>query len=299
VTIGATAPLVVLAHDWSSPVELERAYPTTVLGPQRNGAEQRLSLSGTAVETITYRLIAPDWRAAEPLRLLAQVATDAIVRMPRWEDQARVATAVSAGDTTIPCDPSDKPTYVAGSQVMLWRAPDEYEVATIDTVGTSSIDVVDPLASDWRAGTIVVPVQAVRVVLPTDLTNWVPVTAGAQRFVVTADVRDIAGVGTGGSFDIAVPAAISIAGADAVVAPTVHGGSRLPITATVTSSDGLVLPGTGLVWTSSDPVNLPITNTANPCTVFVYNPNHIADNVSYFITATLGAVSTTSRIWLR
>jgi hypothetical protein len=298
VTIGASAPLVLLAHDWSSPVELDRAYPAEVLGPQRDGSEQRRSLSGIAVETIAYRVIAPDWVAAQPLRLLTQVATDAIVRMPRWEDQARVTTAISAGATTIPCDPSDKPTLTAGSWVMLWRAPDEYELGTIDTVNASDITVVDPLANDWRAGTIVVPVQAVRVVLPTDLTNWVPVTAGAQRFVVTADVRDIAGVGTGGSFDIAAPAAISIAGED-VLAPTVFGGSRLPITATVTSSDGLVLPGTGLVWTSSDPVNLPITNTANPCTVFVYNPNFIVDNVSYFITATLGAISTTSRIWLR
>jgi hypothetical protein len=290
VTLGASAPLVLLRHDWSVPVERSRRHPSVVLGPQRDGNEQRLSLSSVATDTMTYRLIAGDmrgqftaWYDAETIRQLVPSATDALVRMPRWEDEARVDTAVSAGATTIPCDPSDKPLYVAGSEVLLWRDPQTYEVATIDTVGGSSIDVVDPLANDWGAGTILAPITPCRVVLPLDLTNWVPSTAGAQTFVVECSLADIAGVGTGGSSTTTTAAAISVSNV------AVGSLGRAPIYATVTDASGLVIPGDGIVWSTSDPINAPVTNTADPAVAMVGNPNAIDSSAT--ITATLGALS--------
>ena len=291
-TLGSTAPLMVLGHDWTSPVEIDRRVPVVVIGPMRDGGEQRQALSSASVDTITYRLVAPDWYDAQVARIMAQVADDSLVRMPRWEDQARVTTAVSAGDLTIPCDPSDKVTFVAGVEVLLWRDAQTYEVGTIDTVGASSIDVVDPLTDAWGAGTIVVPITPCRVVLPLDLTNWVPVTAGVQQFTVTTDLRDIAGVGTGGSSTTTTATALSVS------AITVGAGGRTAIYATVTDASGLVIPATGLVWSTNDAVNAPVTNTSDPAIAMVGNPNSLDDNSSFTITATLGALSDSATAFL-
>lgn len=291
-TLGASAPLLPIRHDWSVPVERVRRFPSTVLGPQRDGSEQRLSLSGTATDTLTYRLLVPDKLGAIPLgrmsalvQSIAQNATDTLVRLPRWEDEARVTTAVSAGDTTIPCDPSDKPTYVAGSQVILWRDAETYEVATIDTVSGSSIDVVDPLVNDWGAGTIVAPVTAGRIALPLDVTHWVPITAGVLTFALECSLADIAGVGTGGSSTTATAATLSVSGV------SVPAGGRAAIYATVADATGLPIPATGLVWSTNDAVNAPVTNTADPGVALVGNPNRLDNNSSFTITATLGALT--------
>lgn len=288
--LAVSAPLVVLRHDWSAPVERERTFPTVVLGPQRDGNEQRLSLSDVPTDTVTYRLIAGDargqftaWYDAETIRVVPRMATDALVRMPRWEDEARVTTAITAGATTIPCDPTDKPLYVAGVEVLLWRDPQTFEVATIDTVGASSIDVVDALVRDWGAGTIVAPITPGRIAFPLDLTQWVPVTTGAQQFAVTFSLRDVAGVGTGGSSTTTTAAAISVSNV------SVGSRGRAAIYATVTDASGLAIPGTGIVWSTSDPINAPVTNTADPAVAMVGNPNAIDSSAT--ITATLGALS--------
>ena len=55
--LAPTAPLLVLAHDWSAPVERVTRIPTVVLA-NRNGREQRLGLSDKATDTLTYRLVA-------------------------------------------------------------------------------------------------------------------------------------------------------------------------------------------------------------------------------------------------
>lgn len=288
--LATSAPLVVLRHDWSVPVERERTFPTDVIGPTEDGHEQRLALSHLATDRMTYRLIAPDWYDAETIRLLGHAATDTTVRMPRWEDEARVTTAITAGATSVPCDPTDKRLYVAGVHVLLWRDAQTYEVATIDAVNAASLDVVDPLASDWGAGTIVAPITACRVVVPLELTNWVPVTAGAQTFVVETTYGDIAGVGTGGSSTTTTATALSVSSV------SVGARGRSPIYATVTDASGLVIPGTGIVWSTNDAVNAPVTNTADPAVALVGNPNALDDNASYTITATLGALSDSTTV---
>jgi hypothetical protein len=59
----------------------------------------------------------------------------------------------------------------------------------------------------------------------------------------------------------------------------------------VTDASGLVIPATGLVWSTNDAVNAPVTNTADPAVAMVGNPNRLDNNSSFTITATLGALS--------
>jgi hypothetical protein len=293
VSLGDTATLVTIAHDWASPVERVRTYPTSVLPLHEDGTEQRLGLSDVPTDVLTYRLTAPTALDAAYLTTLPDYATDTIVRLPRWEDQARVADAVTAGSgvvvSCVTSDPlTDKPTFVVGAQVIFWRSPSSYEVTTLDAVTDESITV--DLADDWGAGTVVAPVTAVRLTLPLELTQWVP-TSGALTCQVSTSLTDIAGVGTGGTKAAGVAAAI-------VVSDTgVPGGGRAPIRARVTDAAGNELPGDGIVWTSADTTNAPVYATSDPRVALVGNPNSLIFT-SRTITATLGALSDTGTAFL-
>lgn len=288
-SIGDTATLVTIAHDWTSPVERVRSYPSRVLSPHEDGTEQRLGLSHVATDVLTYRLVAPTAADATNLAVLTDLATDTIVRIPRWEDQTRVSAAVSSGAAVvIPCVTSDLPTFVVGAQVILWRSPSSYEVTTATAVASGSITA--DLASGWAAGTIVAPVTAMRLVLPLALSQWVP-TTGALQCTVSTDLTDIAGVGTGGTKATGVATAIVVG--DVAARQT----GRSYITARVTDAAGNELPGDGIVWTSSDPTNAPIYATADPRYAIVSNPNSLF-STTRTATGTLGALSDTGTIYL-
>jgi hypothetical protein len=285
VALGDSAPLIVVAHDWTSPVERVREYPTAVMVAE-DGTEQRQALSHLPTDTITYRILAPSMAEALAVRAAVDLADDHIVRIPRWEDQTRVDTAASAGSAvTVSCDTTDRPTFVVGAQVILWRGPGEYEVATLD--GVTDTDITVDLADDWAAGTIVAPITAARLVEPLTLTHWGS-TSGALDLVVECTLADLAGVGTGGSGAAGTPAAIVI-----VADVTVLSCGREPIAARVTDAAGNVLTGQAIVWTSSDAVNAPVSPTSDPHVAIVGNPTPVFIATAT-ITATLGALSDTA-----
>jgi hypothetical protein len=284
-SVGDTAPLLALGHDWTTPPELSRRIPTVVL-EHDTGSEQRLALSHVHTDRMTYRLLPPTARDASILLTLADVAVDSIVRVPRWEDQARVTpVGVSAGSSVvIPCDTTDKPTFAAGRQIILWRDAHTYEVTTAAAIAAGSVTA--DLATNWAPGTIIAPVMPGRLVLPFSLTHWVPST-GALTLVVDFTVTDIAGVGTGGAGVAGVPAVVTVSNTNVG-----HDG-RSPIGATVTDAAGNLLVNQPVVWTSADPTNAPVYATSDPQIAMVSNPNSLGGigiGVFVTITATLGSL---------
>jgi hypothetical protein len=279
-TVGTSAVLIPIRHDWSDPVGLASRVPGVVLDHD-DGSEQRLALSSVTTERVTYRLLPPSNLHATPLLALVDLATDTWVRVPRWEDEARVSSALSSGSAVvIPCDTTNKPTFAMGRQVILWRDAVTWEVTTATAVASGSVTA--DLASSWAAGTIIAPVMPGRLVLPLSLTHWVP-TTGAADCTIDFDLTDIAGVGTGGSATTAAAAALTVTSA------LVGKFGRAAFYATVTDAEGNVIAPTGLVWTSSDPTNAPVHATPDPGVAIVGNPNGLLLTVT--ITATIGAVS--------
>lgn len=287
--LAPSAPLVTIRHDWTDPVEIEPTWPSRVL-TKEDGTEQRLPLSQAATEVVTYRLLAPTYGDAANLKTLLDNATDALVRVPRWEDEARVTTAVSAGASTIPCDPSDRPSFVAGSEVLLWRSATSYEVAVIATVGGSSIDTVDPLVSAWGAGTIVVPINEARVQLPIALTHWVP-TSGALAVAFAFDVRDLAGIGTGGGAVTGTVASLSIAWRNESTAPSLLRSARIIVAAEAFDAAGDPLSNVPVVWSSSSVSDGVVRATLDPMVAVVEGTRTAFAFADITITGTVGSVS--------
>lgn len=283
--LAPSAPLLTIAHDWTSPVERTTSYPSRAL-TKWDGSEQRQSLSHLPVTTIRYRLISPTSADAVQLAVLATLADDALVRVPRWEDQSRVDTLASSGAAVvIACDTTDRDTYAVGSEVILWRSPSSYEVTTIDAVTTTSITA--DLVSSWAAGTIIAPIAECRLVLPLGMDHWAP-TSGVPELTVMVGLRDLAGLGTGGTAGVGVPFAIS------VTDTTIALGGRGFVQATVTDAVGNVLSGDDIVWTI-DALDVAIYATGDP-RVAVVSP--AAWYFARTATATIGAVVGTGTVFI-
>lgn len=291
-SLGDTAPLLAIAHDWTAPIVRERHVPTNVI-PARDGAEQRIGLSHIATDVITYRLLPPTAFDAALLASVADVATDRIVRVPRWEDLTRVDTGVSAGSAVvIPCDTTDRPTFASGIQVLLWRTGQQYEVVTASAVASGSVTA--DLTSDWAAGTMVAPITAARIVLPLDVSVWGSVTSGALELTVECTLADVAGVGTGGTASTGTADALSIPDSAGIS----HAG-RSSLTATVTDAAGESIPASGIVWSSSDPSVCEVWATPDARIAIIENRRTaFATPDSATITATLGALSDTCLVSL-
>lgn len=285
-----SAPLVTIAHDWAAPVERATTFPSRVL-THWDGSEQRQSLSHVGTDRITYRAIAPTAVDAVSLNLLARLATNALIRIPRWEDQTRVDTAVVATATNVPCDTVDRPAFVDGAEVIIWRSPSSYEVGVLDTVNADSIDLVDPLANDWGAGSIVAPISEARLILPLGMSHWAP-TSGIPELTVEVALRDLAGLGSGGTAVAGVPYAIAVSEAHAATF-----GGRDFVVAVVTDVAGNVLSPDAIVWTSNDPTNCPVYATSEPGVAIVSNPTPIMFT-SRLAIATIGAVSGSGVVWM-
>jgi hypothetical protein len=300
VTVGLSAPLVTLAHDWTSDVVREATYPTTVL-ERRDRTEQRQALSTVRSERLTYRLLAPSAEHAAILHTLPTLATDRLIRMPRWEDQVRLTAAASSGGSSLTVnDTTYLPTFEVGAAIILWRDPFTYELAEIDTVSGTSIATVDPLAATWAAGTIVCVVEPVRLAFPLDVTHW-RATSGALEFVVDRLVNDVAGLGTGGSATTGTTAAITL-NSRRLSSLGLLRFARGALVARCTTAAGDDLTGVPVVWSSSDPTNLGVWATADAQVAVIENlrPDaSLGSSVNRVITATVGAVTEDFTVGLR
>lgn len=286
--LAPSAPLLTVAHDWSAPVERVTTYPSRLI-QKWDGSTQGLSLSHLPTHRLTYRLIAADANEAVSLNVLAKLADDALVRIPRWEDQARITVAAS-GDT-IAGEFADRPAFVVGNEVIFWRSPASYEVGVLATVTDAEITLEDALASTWAAGTIVAPVSEARVVFPLSLSHWAP-TSGIPQLTVDVGLRDLAGLGSGGAAVAGTPTAITITGGGPQKngVPNAQPNGRAFIVAVVTDAVGNVLVRDDIVWTSADPTNCPVWASGEPGVAIFANPTPVDDTGST-ITATLGALS--------
>lgn len=298
-TVALSAPLVTLAHDWTDAVERVVTYPTAVF-TRHDGSEQRIAASQTATTRLTYRLIAPDAERAVFLATLGQIATDRLIRLPRWEDQARLAVAVSATATAFTLtDTTSLPTFENGAQVIFWRDPFSYEVLTINTVSGTALTTTAGVASAWGAGTIVCPVEPVRLVEPVSLSHWLA-TSGALTLTVERLVPDVAGLGTGGTAVTGAPSAITLV-RRRIGSLGLLRYARGALEAIVTTAEGDVLTNQAIVWSTSDAVNLGVWPTANPHVAVVANLRPDASlgaSATRTATATLGAVSANASIAL-
>src|SRR5690606_34975548 len=81
--------------------------------------------------------------------------------LPIWPDVQLLGEDLSAGATSIPCDPSYR-DFVDGGTAILLQESGSYEVVTIDTVGEDALTLAEATVNAWPAGTLLYPARRAR-----------------------------------------------------------------------------------------------------------------------------------------
>jgi hypothetical protein len=150
----------VFAPDWSEPV-IERLEWLTDVMESHAGHEQRVRLRASPRRSLEYRLLLGSDPARVHLenRLISWQAR--VYGLPIWMDATVSPNAIPAGSVSLSVATANR-DFVAGGIVGLVHGLDA-EFAQITAVTPSAIALNDPIATDWPAGTKIVPVRSARV----------------------------------------------------------------------------------------------------------------------------------------
>lgn len=292
----AAPTLFAFRHDWGAPFRVTRSWQTDVQ-VANDGTEVRAQLRSSAAVACTFRALfrtefgagrlLATWRGApQPLRYY----------VPMWCDASDLTAAVTAGDSTIACDTTDRPLFVDAGYAMLYRenvdAVDTSELVTIDTVSAASFTITGTAANDYAvAGTRVVPCRVMWLTLPVQVT-WLS-SQIFQADLTFTDEGAQAGYQLSGTDTTATEDSLVIY-ADAYNRTGNGQTGAVPYTlfveATVKDVLGIPLPSKAVTWTSTvtSGTSITVTPAVNSRFARVY-----VDAAGGSITATCGAVSAT------
>lgn len=81
--------------------------------------------------------------------------------LPIFPDQQWIRASISAGATFLPCDTAGY-DFVEGGSALLYRAVNDWELVSIDTVEPEGLGLLDELAGNWAPGARLYPVRKAR-----------------------------------------------------------------------------------------------------------------------------------------
>lgn len=281
-------------HDWAAPFTVTREWLTDVQ-PANDGSEVRVQLRASPNISIAMRGVFPtatstgrllaQWRGAtQPLRYYA----------PLWCDATDLVTALVGGESSIDCDTTDRPFFVADGFAMLYTESPAgvvtSELVTVDVLsGTSGFTIMGTVANAYAAGpsTRVVPCRIMWLRLPV-MATWVsPLIAMAD--LQFTDERDQAGYALSGADGTATPDTMHVYNG------TSEGSSgfvdyEVFYEAVILDALGIPIPSAQVTW-STGTAGVTITPSMNSRFARVY-----VSAASGNITATCGSISKTVAI---
>jgi hypothetical protein len=157
-TIDPDAPRVVfpLSPEWSGGVKETWEFLTGILVAE-DGSEQRVRLRRAPRVVLSFPVLAMDAMESGFLDALMYRRAAKAWDVPVWTDAVGI-TSVASGSSPVVCDTANR-AFRAGGRVLLWRAWNAWEVASIGVVSGAGFTLSAPLASTWPAGTLAVPLR--------------------------------------------------------------------------------------------------------------------------------------------
>lgn len=154
--IGQPVPFPV-PPDWGTAPRETLEWLTDYMS-SRNGKRQKRQLRLAPRRTFEFSVVATD----DTRRLLDALGFDQGARqwaLPIWPDGQQIATALSLGATTVPCDTVGR-DFAAGRFALLWTAINHWEVLAVATVNADSLTLTTGTANTWGAGTRLYPLRS-------------------------------------------------------------------------------------------------------------------------------------------
>ena len=173
-----TPPVFTPRINWRESHTTTRGYLTDVITAD-DDTEQRMQLRTIATRLESFTVSAYDDENVPLLDacLYARQGTEFLV--PSWPDVTTLTAAVSAADTSLPCDTTDRGFTATDDTVtgyaVLYASPNDYELVTVTAVASGALTVL-ATANDWPIGTLVLPARL----------GWLAVDLGLTRLTTIA-----------------------------------------------------------------------------------------------------------------
>lgn len=146
--------------NWDTPVVESLAFLTDAMRATGTGAEQIRGLRDAPRRAFDFSSLLH----ADAQRIVDAIRFDIGVRqflLPIYPDQQWLSAPLDAGSAGIDCRTAGF-DFEAGAQVVLWRDARHWELATVDSIGASSVAFTAPTANAWGAGDRLIPVRKAR-----------------------------------------------------------------------------------------------------------------------------------------
>jgi len=143
--------------DWSEPPEEQLRWKTDVIRSYE-GQEQRIQLLGKPRRNLAFSYLFED--STQGSRFQSQVWgwQQRTFAVPMWTDQAWLDSDLALGSVSIPFATAYM-DVAADQPVMLWLAPDTWEIVEVSGFTSSALQVKQPTKALWPRGTRVVPMR--------------------------------------------------------------------------------------------------------------------------------------------
>lgn len=156
-------------HNWANAVVIDTEWSTAIVRSIDDEAEERLGLVSRPRRTIQLRWTGLSQADTSRLLFYLHRIGDERVYVPLYCDECTV-TATSSG-TTIYCDTTLRRFHAGGSVAVYQPSPDgptSPEIATIDSITDTQINLTGALSGSFPAGAVVVPLALAEIVLESD-----------------------------------------------------------------------------------------------------------------------------------
>jgi hypothetical protein len=140
--------------NWTNPVNETLEWVTEVLKAYE-GSEQRIELRAVPRRGLSYDFTLKGANAQHFDNILWGWQNRAFA-VPYWQYRGSVTSAVAIGSSFIPVNTADS-GYVAGQTLALVLSPDVYEILQIASVSPTGLNISNPNALAWPAGSSVYP----------------------------------------------------------------------------------------------------------------------------------------------
>ena len=138
---------------------IERLRFLTDILEHKDGTEQRISLRKAPRQEFDLTLLLEDGPERQRYDNLMFDWQARVFGLPMWHEPTFLASAASAGATSINVGSTDFADYRVGGLAVIYSSETSFETIEITSVGPTAINFSSPLASTWPAGTEVYPVR--------------------------------------------------------------------------------------------------------------------------------------------
>lgn len=148
--------------NWQTPVKIRRAFRTTVK-ESLTGDEHRSSLLANPIRTESWHVECVEAKESAYLLRVMHKHQNKLIGIPLWPEHAQLTAEAAADQNELTVNSTTYKEFEAGQEVVILGSDwDTFEIATIHSMTSTVITLLDNLSSTWPIYSEVYPIIPAR-----------------------------------------------------------------------------------------------------------------------------------------